>query len=179
MERRLKVRDRSIRAGKATVSNHPIPRVNIHPQRYHPHLPRLPQSSNASADISGTRYFQPHGGSLRANDPANVEPTDSPARAPSVRNIAGGFRPTAHPHFQPHGGSLRANDPANAEPTDSPARAPSVRNIAGGFRPTAHPQSQPHGGSLRANDPAKRGANGLAGARTFGAKHSRGLPPNR
>jgi len=38
---------------------------------------------------------QPHGGSLRANGPANAPPTPSPARAPSVRNIAGGFRPAA------------------------------------------------------------------------------------
>ncbi|MFM7037165.1 MAG: hypothetical protein ACKO2L_05520, partial [Planctomycetaceae bacterium] len=34
---------------------------------------------------------------------------------------------------------------------------------------------QPHVGSLRANGPATA----LASARTFGAKHSRGLPPGR
>ena len=40
--------------------------------------------------------FEPHGGSLRANGPANgTRKRPSPARAPSVRNIAGGFRPTA------------------------------------------------------------------------------------
>ncbi|MFM7037428.1 MAG: hypothetical protein ACKO2L_06865, partial [Planctomycetaceae bacterium] len=38
---------------------------------------------------------QPHGGSLRAKGPANVLPTHSTASAPSVRNIAGGFRPAA------------------------------------------------------------------------------------
>ncbi|MFM7037731.1 MAG: hypothetical protein ACKO2L_08415, partial [Planctomycetaceae bacterium] len=38
---------------------------------------------------------QPHGGSLRAKVPANVLPPPSPARAPSVRNIAGGSRPAA------------------------------------------------------------------------------------
>jgi len=70
-----------------------------------------------------------------------------PSRAPSVRNTAGGFRPTAD---QPHGGSLRAKGPGDALPVPLPARAPSVRNTAGGFRPTA---DQPHGGSLRAKGP--------------------------
>ncbi|MFM7038617.1 MAG: hypothetical protein ACKO2L_12945 [Planctomycetaceae bacterium] len=45
---------------------------------------------------------QPHGGSLRAKNPANVPATPSPARAPSVRTTAGGFRPTAEP-FLPRG----------------------------------------------------------------------------
>ena len=77
---------------------------------------------------------------------------------------------------EPHGGSLRAN----GSPTPSPARAPSVRNTAGGFRPTAiTPQFQPHGGSLRAKRPWHRPDRALPSARTFGAKHSRGLPPNR
>jgi len=39
--------------------------------------------------------------------------------------------------------------------------------------------AQPHGGSLRANGRCHRFATALASARTFGAKHSRGLPPNR
>ena len=41
------------------------------------------------------------------------------------------------------------------------------------------PQAQPHGGSLRANGPCKHSNNALASARTFGAKHRRGLPPSR
>jgi len=81
--------------------------------------------------------------------------------------------------LQPHGGSLRANGPATAPSTPSPARAPSVRNAAGGFRPAAQPHAQPHGGSLRANGRCHRSVNAHASARTFGAKHSRGLPPNR
>ncbi|MFM7038134.1 MAG: hypothetical protein ACKO2L_10460, partial [Planctomycetaceae bacterium] len=71
--------------------------------------------------------------------------------------------------------------PAGKRPLSTPQqrtrkRAPSVRNAAGGFRPTA---DQPHGGSLRANGPCKRPNNALASERTFGAKRSRGLPPNR
>ncbi|MFM7038875.1 MAG: hypothetical protein ACKO2L_14265, partial [Planctomycetaceae bacterium] len=65
--------------------------------------------------------------------------------------------------------------PADVPPTRSPARAPSVRNTAGGFRPSA----QPHGGSLRANGLCHRCTIALASAGTFGAKRSRGLPPNR
>ena len=38
---------------------------------------------------------QPRGGSLRANGPANGQPTHLTARAPSVRNVDGGCRPTA------------------------------------------------------------------------------------
>ncbi|MFM7037954.1 MAG: hypothetical protein ACKO2L_09530, partial [Planctomycetaceae bacterium] len=110
---------------------------------------------------------------------ANVPPTPLPARAPAVRNTAGGFRPAAQPHSQPHGGSLRANGLANVPPAPSPARAPAVRNAAGGFRPTAQPHSQPHGGSLRAKGLCQRAPTPLASARTFGAKRSRGLPPSR
>jgi len=51
-------------------------------------------------------------------DSADVPPTHSPARAPSVRNTAGGFRPSA----QPHGGSLRANGPCRG-PTNALASA--------------------------------------------------------
>jgi len=59
-------------------------------------------------------------------------------------------------------------------------RAPSVRNTAGGFRPAAdQPLLQPHGGSLRAKTPAPVKPTPSPPARTFGAKHSRGLPPNR
>jgi len=46
-------------------------------------------------------------------------------------------------------------------------------------QPLSRSAAQPHGGSLRAKGPCKRPTNALASARTFGAKHSRGLPPNR
>jgi len=52
-----------------------------------------------------------------------------------------------------------------------------VRNIAGGCRPTAQCRAawrQPAG-----KRPWQRPDKALASARTFGAKHSRGLPPNR
>gem|GEM_PF-2150734 len=69
-----------------------------------------------------------------------------------------------------------ANGPANAATTPSPVRAPSVRNTAGGCRPTAIRAAwrQPAG-----KGHCKRLGSALASACTFGAKHSRGLPPNR
>ena len=101
---------------------------------------------------------QPHGGSLRANSPANAPPTTSTARAPSVRSTAGGSRPTArNPATIPAAIPAAWRQPAGKEPLPTPrrqpstARAPSVRNTAGGFRPTAQPHPiaiQPHGGSL-------------------------------
>jgi len=78
---------------------------------------------------------QPHGGSLRANGPADAPPTPLPARAPSVRNAAGGCRPTAQPLVS----RMAAACGRTAVPAPLPARAPSVRNTAGGCRPTAQP----------------------------------------
>jgi len=64
-----------------------------------------PANALASARTFGAKHsrglppsrsqMQPHGGSLRANGPANARTTPAPARAPSVRNTAGGCRPTA------------------------------------------------------------------------------------
>ena len=58
------------------------------------------------------------------------------------------------------------------------ARAPSVRNAAGGFRPTALTPSRLAAAcgqtALQTRLPMHTGS-----ARTFGAKRSRGLPPNR
>jgi len=138
------------------------------PPRQRPHQ-RAHLRCETQPGASAQPLTQPHGGSLRANAPAYAPPTPSPARAPSVRNAAGGSRPTADTAAwrQPAG-----KRPANAPPTPSAARAPSVRNTAGGFRPTA--------GTAAWRQPAgKRPANALGSARTFGAKHSRGLPPNR
>ncbi|MFM7038327.1 MAG: hypothetical protein ACKO2L_11460 [Planctomycetaceae bacterium] len=61
------------------------------------------------------------------------------ARAPSVRNVAGGCRPTAGSkrNLSRMAAACGQMAPANALPPTSPARAPSVRNIAGGSRPTA------------------------------------------
>jgi len=78
---------------------------------------------------------------------------------------------------QPHGGSLRAKARANALVMPLPARAPSVRNVAGGFRPTAG-----HVSRMAAACGQKARTNALVmplPARTFGAKRSRGLPPDR
>ncbi|MFM7037465.1 MAG: hypothetical protein ACKO2L_07065, partial [Planctomycetaceae bacterium] len=51
-----------------------------------------------------------------------------------------------------------------------------MRNIARGFRPTATTAArrQPAGKGL-----CQRSANALTSERTFGAKHRRGLPPDR
>jgi len=68
---------------------------------------------------------------------------------------------------------------ATAPSTPTPARAPSVRNAAGGFRPTAQPHASAAWRQPAGKRPCHRPVNALASARTFGAKHSRGLPPNR
>jgi hypothetical protein len=55
--------------------------------------------ANRSRGLPPVRYahplYQPPGGSLRANAPVNAAAAALAARAPSVRNTAGGFRPTA------------------------------------------------------------------------------------
>jgi hypothetical protein len=57
--------------------------------------------ANRSRGLPPIRYarplYQPPGGSLRANATVNAAAAALPARAPSVRIAAGGFRPSAMP----------------------------------------------------------------------------------
>ncbi|MFM7039523.1 MAG: hypothetical protein ACKO2L_17560, partial [Planctomycetaceae bacterium] len=105
-----------------------------------------------------SRMVQPHGGSLRANGPATAPPTPLPARAPLVRNTAGGFRPTAQLH-----GSAAWRQPAGKEPCHRAANALASAGTFGVEHSRGLPPNrsaawfsrmvQPHGGSLRAKSP--------------------------
>jgi len=123
---------------------------------------------------------QPHGGSLRAKGPANERPVPLPARAPSVRNIAGGFRPaaitTAISRMAAACGLTGLQ--TNGQRPCQRAHLRCETSPGASAQPLLQPQSaawrQPAGEGA-----CKRLASALASARTFGAKHRRGLPPNR
>jgi len=127
-----------------------------------------------SRGLPPNRYQSRMAAACGQKDTANAPPTHSPARAPSVRNTAGGFRPTA----------IKAawRQPAGKRTLQTLRQCTRQRvHLRCETQPgaPAQPLSKPHGGSLRAKGHCKHSANALASARTFGVKHSRGLPPNR
>ena len=132
-----------------------------------------------------TAFDQPHGGSLRATGPANAPPAPLPACAPSVRNTAGGFRPTARnlsrmaaacgqpaPPTRRQRPFQRAHLRCGTQPGAS--AQPLSRVAVAQWLATSAAWRQPAG-----NRPRHRATSALSSARTFGAEHSRGLPPNR
>jgi|GEM_PF-6681209 len=117
---------------------------------------------------------KPHGGSLRAKGHCK-HATNALASARTFgAKHSRGLPPDRYQSRM--AAACGQKDTANTPPTPSPARAPSVRNTAGGCRPTAIKAAwrQPAGKRTLQN-----ATNALASACTFGAKHSRGLPPDR
>ena len=148
----------------------------------------LPSHRTLVRAVSDCQSFQPHGGSLRANGPANALANALDSAHLRCETQPGASAQPLSRMVQPHG-SAAWRQPAGKRPLPTPNQRHRQRaHLRCETQPGASAQPlsrmvQPHGSAAwrqpAGKRPCQRPTNALDSARTFGAKRSRGLPPNR